>query len=296
MRLSGFLNSKNVLRISLPVILLSLFTSCELFRTMFFGLLYTLTVAAEPGGTVTLSPEAERMEGDVYSFREGSVVTLSAVPSAGYRFTSWGGDVDRTYGDILELPALGEDMTVSASFSPVDTAWTVLVYLDGNNDLEMNALADFDEMEEGLAMAEAGDPDITDKIAVIVQFDRASNATANFDGVWNTTRRYQVLPDTAGYSCNSRPIDDLGEVNMGDAASLKAFIEWGMAEYPAEHYALILWNHGGGARDITPGYGTRDVCVDDTSHTDHPYGNLDFCEYDGLPVTTWKDLLDYWYQ
>ncbi len=39
------------------------------------------------------------------------------------------------------------------------------------------------------------------------------------------------------------------EVNTGDPAALLDFIVWATAAYPAEHYALILWNHGAGWKD-----------------------------------------------
>lgn len=35
-------------------------------------------------------------------------------------------------------------------------------------------------------------------------------------------------------------------LNMADAATLTTFIDYGYANYPAEDYALILWDHGGG--------------------------------------------------
>lgn len=40
---------------------------------------------------------------------------------------------------------------------------------------------------------------------------------------------------------------DLGNLNMGDPATLKNFITWGVANYPADKYVLILWDHGSGA-------------------------------------------------
>jgi hypothetical protein len=41
-------------------------------------------------------------------------------------------------------------------------------------------------------------------------------------------------------------IADLGPTNTGDPRLLKDFIRWGVQEYPAEHYMLVLWNHGSG--------------------------------------------------
>ena len=47
--------------------------------------------------------------------------------------------------------------------------------------------------------------------------------------------------------------------NMGDADTLMVFVNYGVQSYPANHYGLILWNHGGGP---VGGYGS------DSSHFD----------------------------
>jgi hypothetical protein len=41
-------------------------------------------------------------------------------------------------------------------------------------------------------------------------------------------------------------LENLGEVNSGDPQMLVDFIVWAAANYPAERYGLILWDHGGG--------------------------------------------------
>lgn len=38
----------------------------------------------------------------------------------------------------------------------------------------------------------------------------------------------------------------LGELNMGDPAALVDFATWGIQTYPAQHYALVISDHGGG--------------------------------------------------
>jgi hypothetical protein len=35
---------------------------------------------------------------------------------------------------------------------------------------------------------------------------------------------------------------------MGDPEVLRDFVEWGVTNYPAEHYAVVIWNHGDGWR------------------------------------------------
>ena len=46
------------------------------------------------------------------------------------------------------------------------------------------------------------------------------------------------------------PVQDLGEQNMGDPAVLQDFVEWSITNYPADYYALSIWNHGDGWREI----------------------------------------------
>ena len=57
---------------------------------------------------------------------------------------------------------------------------------------------------------------------------------------------------------------------MGDADTLKSFVQYCKAYYPADHYALILSNHGGGVRkrsvlNDSEGLPVKAVCWDDTS-------------------------------
>ncbi|MBR5635416.1 MAG: peptidase C11 [Pseudobutyrivibrio sp.] len=46
--------------------------------------------------------------------------------------------------------------------------------------------------------------------------------------------------------------DDLGDLPMTDPKTLSSFIKWGGENYPADRYALIFWDHGGGS---VTGYG-----------------------------------------
>lgn len=126
------------------------------------------------------------------------------------------------------LPTQSAAMTVPVTGQQT---WTVLIYLDADNNLEQAALADMAEMQA------AGSP--PPGVAVLVQVDRIPRYTP-LDGNWTGTRRYQVTGD------DPLLLGDLGEVNMGAPASLADFVAWGAAYYPAQHTALILWNHGAG--------------------------------------------------
>ncbi len=139
--------------------------------------------------------------------------------------------------------------------------WTIMVYLDADNNLEDAGIIDFNEMEA------VGS---TDSVNIIVQFDRVTGYVTS-DGNWTDTRRFRVLHDDNLSAITTSPVEIMGEQNMGDPEVLKEFIEWSTANYPADHYALILWNHGGGmwkkgepTRKTNPK--DKDVCYDDTDN------------------------------
>jgi hypothetical protein len=104
--------------------------------------------------------------------------------------------------------------------------WTILVFLAGDNDLESDAHADLYEM----AKVESND-----RLAVVVQFDSRQTGTI----------RYRVQHK------HLEPLGDpLPETNTGDPAVLTDFVRWARETYQAQHYLLVLWNHGTGWQDI----------------------------------------------
>jgi|GEM_PF-2583846 len=135
--------------------------------------------------------------------------------------------------------------------------WTVLIYLDGDNDLEREAIDDF------LEMATVGS---SATVNILVQFDRIPGYDARY-GDWSGTLRFRV---TRGMTPEPQhALLDLGEVNMGDPKTLADFVSWGMATFPARRTALILWNHGDGWRAASSVKGGRKaICWDDTGGRD----------------------------
>lgn len=135
----------------------------------------------------------------------------------------------------INVPTAGPAPT-RAPVTADAAAWTILVYLDGDNNLEPDAIDDIREM------AAVGS---SDQLKIVVQLDRISSPEQWDDrsaGDWDGTKRFLVergmepTPDAA--------LDDLGELNMGDPAVLADFIDWGVTTFPAERYALIIWDHG----------------------------------------------------
>jgi len=107
-------------------------------------------------------------------------------------------------------------------------AWTVLVYMAGDNDLDPSGIGDLLEMKK------VGS---TPRVNVLAEFDRASGRGA---------KRYLLRK---GGSLAADAVASLGRVNTGDPKRLLEFVRWGVASYPAERYALVLWNHGQGWDD-----------------------------------------------
>ena len=128
--------------------------------------------------------------------------------------------------------------------------WTFMVYIAADNNLEKDGINDINEMEKV-----GSDYNIN----IVVQIDRI-NDFDDTNGNWTGARRYYILKDYDGAKINSLFMHDLGEVNMGKGSTLKDFIDWSKEKYPADNYALILWDHGGGA--------LSGVCYDDTSGKD----------------------------
>jgi len=113
--------------------------------------------------------------------------------------------------------------------------WTFMVYLDADNNLESAGIKDFNEM--------AG-VDSSPQVNILVQMDRIPGFDNSY-GNWTGTKRFLVKK---GADPASTPLQDMGEQNMGDPKVLQDFVEWGISNYPAQHYALVIWNHGDGWR------------------------------------------------
>lgn len=141
-------------------------------------------------------------------------------------------------------------------------AWTIMVYVAADNNLEPFALKDVDEMEK----AHPGNG-----VTVIALVDRTP-ADYEHDNIppyveevadntpqWTDAKIILVQPDDSP-GIHSQFLTDLGEVDTGDPATLEGFIRYAITNYPADHYALIIWDHGGG-----PG----GVAWDDTNGMDY---------------------------
>jgi len=120
--------------------------------------------------------------------------------------------------NVDTVEAVEDDEAVVSSGT---AQWTVLVYMAADNDLDELVETDLEELKTGGSSTE---------VNVLILLDRL-NETA-----W--------LLSVEGHDLV--PLEDLGEVNMGDEETLEQFVNYSVTNYPSEHMLLFFWDHGSG--------------------------------------------------
>ncbi len=121
--------------------------------------------------------------------------------------------------------------TITPTPTP-DPTWTVMFYLDGDNNLASTYPPIFNQLE-----AAADNPHTN----VLVYWDSDSTGDTGYYKV----RHDSNLANYASYTPN-QDFWPQGELDTGAPFILSDFVIWAITNYPAEHYALILDNHGSG--------------------------------------------------
>lgn len=197
-------------------------------------------------------------------------VGLAACEDISYQQT---GDTTQTSGMTVQVARGDKQLDIKrpnpGAKKPSKIAknsWTVLVYLCGS-DLESNngaATKDLTEMVRGAA---------SDQVNFVIETGGAKRWSAS--GISNSKiGRYEVQGNSLVQ------VESLGAADMGDPSTLSSFIDWGVANYPADHMALILWDHGGGS--ITG------VCFDERNN----YSSLSLRELDQALSSSFTKMWD----
>ena len=131
-------------------------------------------------------------------------------------------------------------LTLAGGLASAEANWTFMVYMDGDCNLEESAIDDMNEMEM------VGS---TGAVNIIVMLDRIPGYDDS-NGNWTTTKLFEITEDRNSDGVIRSTSVDWGELNMGDPNTLADFAVWGIENYPAEHYALIIWDHGGGWKSV----------------------------------------------
>jgi hypothetical protein len=160
--------------------------------------------------------------------------SIANVPCGNQQLIVEGTGFVRTLLDVLVLE--GDNTPQVPSLDQADYKWTIMVYMAADNDLEQWAIEDFNQME---MVGSTGD------VKVLVQLDRTPGYDST-NGDWTECRRYEVVKDDDPALITSTLLQSMGEVDTSNPQTLNDFIAWGQQYAPAEHYTLILWDHGTG--------------------------------------------------
>ena len=138
---------------------------------------------------------------------------------------------------LLLGATLAAPLSLSAdAAAPARAAWTVMVYLDADNDLERPMMKNLEEM---LHLGKS------DRVNVIVLAARSSEGEGKYTNAavanlpnWTDGKLLRVEPGRL------QELADWGAIDMGDATVLKRFLSTAMHDNPAERYALFFGDHG----------------------------------------------------
>ncbi|MEW6130611.1 MAG: clostripain-related cysteine peptidase [Acidobacteriota bacterium] len=118
--------------------------------------------------------------------------------------------------------------------------WTLMFYMDADNDLEAPQLNDLEEIMAVGSTAQVNLVVLADRS--VKGDDERGYTNLPVGGLKNwTTAKLMVIEKG-----KLRELADWGEVNMGDPATLKKFLQTVTGQFPAKKYGLIFGDHGAG--------------------------------------------------
>ncbi|WKY48937.1 clostripain-related cysteine peptidase [Eubacteriaceae bacterium ES3] len=181
--------------------------------------------------------------------------------------------IDTSIARSTEM-ALGDDGGLSiervsrneiVSMGDPDT-WTIFVYMCGT-DLESDsglATTDLQEMMDGTS---------NKNVRYIVQ----TGGTYYWDNnLVDESMNQRFLIQNQDIQL----IEESDLTNMASSATLSDFLNWGVANYPAENMGLIFWNHGGGS--------IAGVCFDELNE----YDSLTLLEIENSLASVYPNMTD----
>jgi len=147
----------------------------------------------------------------------------------------------------------------SSALKPLpEKNWTVLLYLDGDNNLEPDITKNLLDLEQVgstpemnfVAQLDRGELKPKIKHAIIDHKEVKWNAEKypSPHGGLPEANCYYVTKSRDSQHLTSPVVEKLGKTDSGNAKTLEDFLAWGFKNYPARNYLVILSNHGGGYR------------------------------------------------
>ncbi len=142
----------------------------------------------------------------------------------------FGPETDGVWG---KTPGPSSISSVAPTDERIPGTWTVMLYLNGS-DLES-------EGAEGTASLQSiVSADLPEGINVLIY--TGGTAQWNNDVVSPEANQIWLVKNN-----DLTLLETLKPQSMGESATLAAFISYAQASYPADHKALLMWDHGGGS-------------------------------------------------
>ena len=126
-----------------------------------------------------------------------------------------------------------------------EDSWTILVYICGS-DLESESALATQNMQEMISAY------TSPNIRFLVETGGAS--------AWNNGASPLELDRFLITEGRSMIVDRQPLASMAESNTLRDFLRWGIAAYPSDHFALVLWDHGSGS--------INGVCFDELYDSD----------------------------
>jgi type II secretory pathway pseudopilin PulG len=146
---------------------------------------------------------------------------------------------------VALVAILAAGLAPASAASTHKARWTLLYYVDADTDQEAESLEHIEHM------AEVGS---TKDVNVVVLVDRNANDNTHdygsdgpaVDGPLLNVGQFNDAKLLKVEKGKLTVIQELGEIDMGSAQTFSWFLATGMRRFPAEHYAVVIDDHGGG--------------------------------------------------
>ena len=111
--------------------------------------------------------------------------------------------------------------------------WTIMVFMNGKNNVADAAMANVNEMEA---------VGTTPNVNVVAEGGFLK------DGKYSVSR-YVIGKDDKEEEITSPVVQSFDRLDMGDYKNAVKFVQWAKEKFPAKRYMLVIWNHGTGFMD-----------------------------------------------
>ena len=170
------------------------------------------------------------------------MVSLDGLTAEGVYFlevNALGGNASIANNYNLHVDFAAATATAQSPTTPVN-AWTIIVYMTVDN-LGQYAEQNLIQMQNAAAQLPGNV-----KIAVLLDQNTSDDFATGSEAAWEGTGEAIIQPSSNTTSVATTFNLSMGKQDTGIPGTLQSFIEWAATNAPAQHYALIMWDHGGG--------------------------------------------------